>query len=188
MFRLVGLFSCLLLFIAACAPTLMNTPTGGPEAFFQNASREEVINALTDEMIMQGYQTKSITDYTLVFGKEEKSGAGQIFYGSRFNPFPEQRVTYTLLKLPEGIRVVATVKLVTNPGSGYEKATDFTYGWNYAKDVQRILDRVKSRMYVQKLNAGPTKKTSSSAKKAQTSPIPEGGWINPEFKKKPKDL
>jgi hypothetical protein len=45
-------------------------------------------------------------------------------FGSNYNAFPEGRAAYTFVENPDGtLRVVASLDIVTNPGSQYEQIT-----------------------------------------------------------------
>jgi hypothetical protein len=93
-------------------------------------------------MIAQGYSIGKIDDYKAQF---EKPGGFwlDLLAGSRFNSTAVWRISYSLVETEGGVRVLADMGAVTNPGSGFERITVIKGGKNAAA-VQSILDAVKN--------------------------------------------
>ena len=78
-------------------------------------------------MLAKGYQVKNITDHMAVYRKMSSAGMAMLL-GSRYDPIPEDRVSCTILESDGGVRIVATVAVVTNPGSAFERIWDLSMG------------------------------------------------------------
>ena len=135
--KILTLLLCLGLCGCATVPAF-NTPTGKPEVVIANVSKKEVIDALTNMMLASGFTVKNITDYNAVFTKEANSFGAMLLFGSRFNTVPEGRVNYAIVDTTEGIRVVITLEMVTNPGSAFENRQDL----NQSVDAKKLYDRL----------------------------------------------
>lgn len=126
--------------VPAAAPK--KTPSGRPEVVIPGTTKKSVVDALASQMIAQGYSVGRIDDYRAQF---EKPGGFwlDLLAGSRFNSSAVWRVSYSVLDTQEGVRVLAEMGAVTNPGSGFEKVTEIKGGKNAAA-IQSILEAVKN--------------------------------------------
>lgn len=122
--------------------TTTSTPSGKPEVLIPGSSKKSVTDALVNQMIAQGYSIGKIDDYKAQF---EKPGGFwlDLLAGSRFNSTAVWRISYSLVETEGGVRVLADMGAVTNPGSGFERITVIKGGKNAAA-VQSILDAVKN--------------------------------------------
>jgi hypothetical protein len=120
---------------------IKKTSSGRPEVIIAGTTKKAVVDALANQMIARGYSVGQIDDYHAQF---EKPGGFwlDLLLGSRFNSSAIWRVSYTLLDTQEGVRVMAEMGGVTNPGSGFEKVTEIKGGKNAAA-IQSILDVVR---------------------------------------------
>lgn len=59
-------------------------------------------------------------------GKRLTGFGAALLYGSKYDSFPEQRVTFLVLQEGSDIRVMAKSEIVTNPGSAFERVSDNT--------------------------------------------------------------
>lgn len=126
-------FVVLLLGCATVEP--LKTPTGRPEVTFLGVTKKKVVDALTNRMLTWGYQIKNISDYSATYGKRFES----FLYYSRGGGNPERRINYAIVGGENNIRVVATVEIVANPGTAYEKVYGASGG---AHDIQNMLEEL----------------------------------------------
>lgn len=126
---------------AGCAaPQRLATPSGSPEVLVEGAGKKQVADRLAGTLVGMGFQVRAANDYQLTFGKPVDSPMLQSLYGSQFNRVPELRHEYALVDVPGGIRVLGHAKIVTNPGSGFEKTEDLTQA--LGADMQVGLERL----------------------------------------------
>jgi hypothetical protein len=125
--------------VAGCAaPVRLGTPSGGPEVMIPGVQKKQVADRLVGNMVSGGFQVRTVNEYMLTFGKPAESVMVRALFGSGFNGVPEIRHEYSLVEVPAGVRVLGRIKVVTNPGSGLEKAEDFTQ--QLAAEQQRGLE------------------------------------------------
>jgi hypothetical protein len=138
-------------FISGCVtiPPL-NTTTGKPEIVISDVSKKDVSDAIVNAMMTLDFQIVKLDDYRLVFGKKDNSTAA-LLLGSRYDPQPEMRYTYTLMDFANGIRVMVNIAEITNPGSAFEKSTDFSKSTKAANDAQKFLENLKINFENQKI-------------------------------------
>lgn len=139
------LVATVLSFLFGCATTKpLHTPTGRPEVTVRSASRKEVVDMLTSSMINAGYSVRNITDYTAEYSKRLSDSVGaQVLFGSRYDSVPEARAHFDVLENQQGVRVVGTLRLITNPGSAFERVTDFSRSSKDAQSYQQMLEQIK---------------------------------------------
>lgn len=136
----------LTIFMSGCATVQpLKTPTGKPEVTISNVTKKQVIDALTNQMLARGYQIKNVTEYNAVYGKRTDSFAAAILLGSRYDAIPEARISYAIVETGAGVRVVATLEMVTNPGSAFERVTDLSQGKD-AHNIQNMLENLKASL------------------------------------------
>ena len=145
---LSGVF--LLSLVLGCAHMRpLSTPSGKPEVTIKNSTKKEVVDAIVNMMVGSGFEIKDISDYHAVFGKLSRSLGDALLYGSNYDATPEYRVKYSFTETGDGIRVLAAVSVITNPGSAFERVTDRTRGKD-AHDMQSMLERFKASMELSK--------------------------------------
>jgi len=122
----------------------LKTPSGNPEVVIPNVSKVQVVNALTNALVTGGYKLKPYDGggNLLVFGKLNKNFAMALVAGSPAAPYPEERISFTLIDTPEGVRVVGACQIITNPGTAFEKATDMNKE-AYVEPWQQVLTSLK---------------------------------------------
>ena len=136
-------FIAFFMLLSGCATVQpLGTPTGKPEVTIPNVTKKEVVDALTNQMLSWGYHVKAVTDYNAVYGKRTESMAAAIFLGSRYDAIPEARISYATVETDIGVRVVATLEMITNPGSAFERVTDLSQGKD-AHNIQNMLNQLK---------------------------------------------
>lgn len=133
-------------FMSGCAtPVIHNTPSGRPEVTINRTTRNEVGAQLTNEMLNRGYNITKQTDYMLAFDRPVDNIFAAALLGSRYDSTPNARITYTLTDMNNETRVVADIKIVTNPGSAFERLTNLTHGQDSIK-IQELLNQIKYRL------------------------------------------
>lgn len=143
--------SGMLLFAAMCLGSSgcvgfqrLDTPSGKPEILIAGKTRKQVADAIVNRALTKGWTIKSTDQYNIVVRKQ-LDGFGALFFGSGWNPYPDGRITYTLIESEPGIRVVAHPEVVTNPGSAYEQTTDASQG-RTAEDLQQALEEIAASL------------------------------------------
>jgi hypothetical protein len=133
----LSLFGC-----ATDAP--LTTPSKRPEVTIQDASRKEVVEALTGMMIDNGYLVKSIGDYTAEYARRMPgAGSARLFAGSSYDSTPEAKAHFDIVDSQQSVRVVASLMLVRKPGGASESVTDLSRGGADARDCQRLLEKLR---------------------------------------------
>lgn len=146
--------------LTACAPVsptktsnLLQTPSGRPEVTIKGATRKQFLAVLVPHMLSlrfdQGdadpWQVKQINEFSAVFGSRVRTIGGSLFFGSRYDSYPEARMTFNFVDVVDGIQVFGNVGMVTNPGSAFEKVTDMTAGQG-AQEVQSTLELMRGKL------------------------------------------
>ena len=133
----------------ATAPPPLNTSTGKPEAVINGASIDTVFNAIAEEMLLRNYFLKSRSEtknIALFTARGQYSGGGNIFM--------EVRVTYNLIDIPNGTRVMASILEYDYPGTSNEVLwKDHSRESYWANGIQNVLDSVKSKLNKTPANA-----------------------------------
>jgi len=71
-----------------------------------------------------------------------------MFFGSEYDAIPETRITINIVEYEDikQLRLIATLEVVTNPGSAFERTTDFTNseeGRKYFKTLREIKEEIE---------------------------------------------
>lgn len=142
--KLVLLFPALIV-LAACAHVQQsqNTHSGRPDVTISHADLSAVKGVLANNALNWGYYVKSSSEYSSVFEKRDESMAGAILFGSRYDSAPVWRITFNYAPLNGGVRVVANIHAVTNPGSAFERITDFSTDSKDASSIQAMLVKIR---------------------------------------------
>jgi len=120
---------------------------------FENTTVSEVKDLVTNAAISWGYSAKSVTDYVAVYEKRSDNALASALLGSQYDSTPVWRVTFNYVSLANAVRVVADIHAVTNPGSAFERITDFSRNSQDANNVQKFLENAKEEMATRKLVA-----------------------------------
>lgn len=140
--------SCALVLVAAlglagCAtPVQHQTASGKPEILVAGATPETVKPAVVNRMVSAGYRITKDTPYELAFDRPVENVAAAVLLGSKYDSTPNARVSYTIAGTGTGTRVVADLAVITNPGSAFERRTDFNGSQDTVK-IQGVLDQVR---------------------------------------------
>jgi PDZ domain len=144
--KFAGVVAYLLVLTGCATPMPLATPTGKPEVTIQGAKIEDVKNILTSVAMDWGYTVKNVTDYVAVYEKPNTNALSNALMASQYDPNTMWRLTYSLANLGSAVRVVTNIALVTNPGSAFERLTDFSSGGEGSQQFQTMLLEVKRRM------------------------------------------
>lgn len=141
---LAGFQAALIVMVTGCvAPVQHNTASGKPEVTVGTDDVGQVKAALVSEMVDRGYHITADSDYRLVFDRPVDNFLAGVLLGSSYDTTPNARIAYALVRRAEGVRVVADIAIITNPGSAFEKRTEMNQSQE-SLGVQRALDALKS--------------------------------------------
>ncbi|WP_420406940.1 hypothetical protein [Hoeflea sp.] len=118
-------------------------PPAPPLAVTYEATNEATKNALVTAFSSAGYQIRRDSQFQLVFDKPNTTFAATMLYGSNFNGVPNSRVTLTITN-SQPTRVNVAIAIVTNPGSGFENASDFSQNPEAQAAVSSHLERARA--------------------------------------------
>lgn len=132
--------------LSGCAaPQPLPTASGKAEVTIK-APKARIQGALTNVLINAGASIQQVTEFFVVGGKRTDSVGKSLFFGSKYDSIPEDRIRFDIVEMPEGVRVVATCMIVTNPGGGFENVTTMNPGAAIYKDLQKGLDLMKTKL------------------------------------------
>lgn len=137
------LLSCITLGCATPRQRLA-TPSGNPEIVINGTTKKQIADLLVSSKLGEGFQVKTVNDYSLVVAKSIDDFAAKMAYGSKYNRTPEARVTYNFVDFGGGVKIFVRSEMVTNPNSPYESTTDFTSTWG--DHAQNELTRIKTML------------------------------------------
>ncbi len=143
-FMIVSLTGC-----ATVKP--LDTSTGKPEVIITDASKKDIADAIVNTMLSWDFQLQKRDEYILVFGKKDTNIASSVLLGSRYDAVPEWRFTYNMVDYAGGVRIIANIASVTNPGSAFERITDFSKGSQDAQNVQKFFRNLKNELEFKKI-------------------------------------
>ncbi len=142
--KLALIITAFLLLNIGCATVgPLNTPTGKPEIIINDASKKEICDAVINQMLSWDFQLQKQSESLLVFGKKDSRVSSAILLGSRYDAIPEWRFAYNIVDYSQGVRIVANISAVTNPGSAFERITDMSRNSQDAQNVQNFFERMK---------------------------------------------
>lgn len=142
-------------FVSGCAGFQqfepLETASGRPEVTIAGVAKGEVIDALTGIMQGAGYLARKVTDEKAVYYKRTFDTYAERPYGAPIRvpqralreEAPELLVSYDIEETGEGVHVVATVEIISEPESPFKKSKDISRGLD-ARDIQKRLDRLKA--------------------------------------------
>jgi hypothetical protein len=136
----------LLATLCGCAaPVQHGTASGKPEVTISNTTQDIVKPLVVNRMLSAGYRITRDTQFELAFDAPVQNVAAQVLLGSKYDSQPNARVSYSFASTGTGLRVVADIAIITNPGSGFERRTEM----NQSADsplIQNMLDAVRSEV------------------------------------------
>ena len=141
-----GLVVAALMIFSACAPQYWSVPPPEVREVTINASKEDVVGRLTEEMVAAGFTLARSDSTALVFEKRDYRVLTARVGGEYWDPFPLWRVRFDISDTAHGTRVVGKAQVVTNPGTKYERITDMAGGigprstHDLLKDVKEVCE------------------------------------------------
>lgn len=141
-----------LVLMTSCAVQPHSTVSGHPEVTVPGQVAQKLSNDIVNAMVDRGYTIKTQSANLLAFDRPAgDSFTAMLFFGSKFAAVPNARIEYTLAELSDSTRVVATLKVVTNPGSAFERFTDLSAGKD-SHHVQDLLNQIAGHYQAQPAN------------------------------------
>jgi len=141
------------LFLIGCASTStvghLETPSGRPEIFIQEATSEDVINACVRYLTTNGCRIEQTTDYMVKGLYPCKSTIMNFLYSSQHDRIGEGtwwRIIFTLVKESKGVRMYCEQEFVSNRGTAFEERIPFNRQEIY-EDNQNILKQIREEIY-----------------------------------------
>lgn len=129
--------------VGCIPPVILNTMSGRPE-IMTSTPLEKLKPELVSAMMNRGYSMRSDSGMVMMMEKRLPDAYG-ISHGSRYDPIPAGRITFTFLQSSAQVRLIADLAIVTNPGSAYEsqKSANNTQD---ARVIQQFLEDLKTRI------------------------------------------
>lgn len=127
--------------LSACVSTQkFLTKSGRPEVVVWNVPKKIVVDELSNRMVSKGFNIKEANDYSITYSKVNDSISASLLFGSQYDSFPEAQIKNDIINVQtgeqSGVRIVASVYAVINPGSAFERKTDLSQSW----DAQKYFD------------------------------------------------
>jgi hypothetical protein len=136
-------FMMLPVLIGCAAPVKHDTASGKPEVTIENTDSESVKQAVVNKMLDLGYTITSDTPYQISFDLPVESVMISLLAGSSYDAQPNARMAFTIAQTRAGVRVIADVALITNPGSAFERRTVLNQH-RASIQVQTMLEQLKA--------------------------------------------
>jgi len=131
-----------LLGLSGCATARVISPSGKPEVTI-TAPADIVVSAIVGRLLDKGSTIRSKSD-SIIVAEHNATFAQNLLFGSKANPTAINRFTFNLVNVSSTTtRVVATIEIITNPGTGFEQRNDMS---GSAKNVQDSLDEIKLKL------------------------------------------
>lgn len=150
LFVVLALASCAL---GACTATTnldkpLDTPSGHPEVTISRTTDNKVKAALAREMTSKGFHVTKDTRSELAFDKPLDDKQAQAVLGNKVTGTTNGRITYSITRVGDDIRIIADLAAITNPGSPSELSTDMNDATKGAPvhDVQSFLEDVRTEL------------------------------------------
>jgi len=138
--NLIICFNLSIFFVGCVITPPLQTASGRPEVTLYGITKKQFFDEAAVNAAISGGEIREINEYSMVIAKKNTSFGAAVLYGSRYNTTPEERITLTVIEVPRGIRIFATVAIVTNPGSAFEKTTASS---NF-RGIQAELEKMKA--------------------------------------------
>ena len=150
--KIYPIFLAIILSLSGCTTLQpLNTSTGKPEIIITETNKKEVADAIINTMLSWDFQLQKRDEYILVFGKRDTRIISGVLLGSQYDTTPEWRITYNLVDYANGVRIMVSIFAITNPGSAFERITDFSKGSKDSHNIQSFLNQLKETLETQKL-------------------------------------
>ena len=100
-------------------------------------------------MINRRYAITRETDFFVVFDRPVTNVLAAALLGSRYDSTPNARISYSLARIQDRIRVVADLAIITNPGSAFERPMNMNANQD-ALEIQAMMDHVRVQVEMRK--------------------------------------
>lgn len=106
-----------------------------------NVDKKAIIDYLVNSAAQNGFTLINVNDYQVTMKKDDERFLSKLYYGSHFNRTPEVRFYFTIAQTGNNVRLAVESRMVTNPGSGFEKSEVIDND-----DTQKMLDNFKANV------------------------------------------
>lgn len=162
---------CTIAVVTGCAGAKpLNTNSGRPEVSICGVQKAGLMEKVVASASMDGFNIRSSSNFQIVMGKvlTNNFSAGML-YGSKYDPWPEFRLIWTLADTGNNcIHVGVVLQMITNPGSAFEKVTDVSTGKD-GYQMQEGLETIKARIEGTNFRSGDAGKQRRRAQSAQAA-------------------
>lgn len=119
----------------------LNTPSGRPEITVPADRVDSVIAYVLSVSIDRGYTIRQQTPAMIMMERPANNLQASMLFGSQFNANPNLRAIWNIIRSEDTTRIIGDLSIVTNPGSGYERANPITGGpaIQQMQEMQEIL-------------------------------------------------
>ena len=153
--RVIAYSTFLIVLLSGCTTVKpLDTLTGKPEVIIPEASKSEIADQITNAMLSWDFQLQKRDENILFFSKGDQRLGSSLLFGSRYDSTPEWRFTYNIVDHLEGIRVIANIAAITNPGSAFERVTDLSRGSKDSENVYALLTQIRENFNLRKILKG----------------------------------
>jgi hypothetical protein len=115
-----------------------------PTVFVEGAKKAEVRDALSHRMALAGWSVTEVNEYQVTYETAANGAVGfmtRVAYGSRGTD-PVWRLVGQFIETESGVRLVANLEVVANPGTPFMQKTEMNSG-KPRKQVDQILEAVR---------------------------------------------
>ena len=131
--------------VAACVePVEHSTASGKPEVLIDTQDTSAVKSEIVSYMINSGYSVTTNDEFTIAFDRPVDNAFAAVLLGSSYDSTPNARITYTIIEVNNGTRVIADSAIITNPGSAFERRTPMNNSQD-SKRIQELLTQIQLR-------------------------------------------
>ena len=120
------------------------TASGSPEIVVRGAKPDRVKAALVNAALNRHLRMKSDSANMVVFERETTNIAASVLLSTRMSGAPVDRMSFTLVDVPEGTRVVAFGGFVSNAGTGFEQGNTGASAPAFNDELNSILAEISA--------------------------------------------
>lgn len=123
-------------------PTPIDTPSGFPSVQIAGTTKQ-IKDFILSEFAPGGWHVLKSDEYTLIIATSDDSTSAMILAGTRMSPTPEARKVFTFSPVGSETLVNGRASLVSNPGTAFERPTEYGRGSQENYYMQSFLLRAK---------------------------------------------
>lgn len=95
---------------------------------------------IAQNYIQRGFSVRETSDYGITVSKKlTDDNLATLLYGSRMDTDPELRVQFRMFMDKEGLHILPSAVMVTNPGTGFEHISQLGDRTKYAREAYDII-------------------------------------------------